>query len=255
MLCSVARGHVMRGAWYVLRIMYCVIGVGIRGSVQQLHVRRRRAYCALEAFAADVLADAVQLIVVGQQVLCVLRQPVAHGGRLCGLKMRERHGRRIGPAFDLLGKGHQQRGQLRQDQVQGVPDAEGIGVILDIHRGRAQVDDAAADRALLGVGPHLGHQVVVDLRLDGLCPRQVDLIRVCNEIGDLLGGHQPGGLLRFGQRHPDAPPQAPPLHFAPQGPHLRRSVAPGEGREIGVVAKDGFDCQHSLYLVFKTLSR
>ena len=68
---------------------------------------------------------------------------------------------------------------------------------------------------LLGVGPHLGHQVVVDFGLDRQRAVQVDVFRVRCQIGDLFGPHQPGGLLCLGERHPDAPPESTPAQFAP----------------------------------------
>ena len=67
-----------------------------------------------------------------------------------------------------------------------VAQAQRVGVVFDVHRGRAQVDDAAADRALLGVGPHLGHQVVVDFGLDLLRALQVHVVLVGAQVGDLL---------------------------------------------------------------------
>ena len=133
----------------------------------------------------------------------------------------------VGPGLDLPGEGQQQVAQLAQQQVERLALAQHLGVVLDIHRGRAQVDDPAADRALLGIGAHLGHQVVVDLRLDLQRPRQVDLIGVVAQIGDLLRRHQPGGLFRFGQRHPDAPPQPPLACLAPE---LRASPASRSAR-------------------------
>ena len=71
-----------------------------------------------------------------------------------------------------------------------VAHAQRIGVVFDIHRRGAQVNDAAADRALLGIGLDLGHQVVLDLGLDLQGALHVDLIGMGFEIGHLLRRHQ-----------------------------------------------------------------
>ncbi len=118
---------------------------------------------------------------------------------------------------------------MTQDQIQRIPEAQRVGVVLDIHRGCAQVDDAAADGALLGVSPHLGHQVVVDLRLDFQRSREINVVLMGAQIGGLLGGHQSCRLLRLGQCDPDPPPKPAFVRLAPQPAHLRRAVAPGEG--------------------------
>ena len=69
------------------------------------------------------------------------------------------------------------------------------------------MNDAAADRALLRIRLDFGHQVVLDLRLNLQGAIHVDLIGMGFEISHLLRRHQSKPRLRFGQRHPDAPPQ------------------------------------------------
>ncbi|MEI2692826.1 MAG: hypothetical protein V9H69_25140 [Anaerolineae bacterium] len=138
-------------------------------------------------------------------------------------------------SLDLFGDYAQKRGQLAQQQVQRLGQPQRLDVVQRIHAGRAQVNDAAAHRALLGEGADLSHQVVADLGLDLRGPLQVDLLLMRREIGHLLGRHQPGLLLRRGQCDPKAPQQQPLVPLRPNPAHRLRAITPSEGREIGVV--------------------
>ena len=60
---------------------------------------------------------------------------------------------------------------------QRLADAERIGIILDVHGGSAQVDDAACGGALFGECAHFGHQVVVDFSFDLQCAGDVNFFR------------------------------------------------------------------------------
>jgi hypothetical protein len=126
-------------------------------------------------------------------------------------------------ALDLLGDYAQKPRQFAQQQVQRLAQAQRLHVIQRVHAGRAQVDDAAAQRALLGVGADLGHQVVADLSLDLGRPRQVDLLLVRLQISQLLGRHQPGLLLGRCQRNPEAPQQQPLVPLRPNSRAWPRS--------------------------------
>ncbi len=71
------------------------------------------------------------------------------------------------------------------------------------------MNDAAADRALLGIGANLGHHVVARLTFDLQGALDVDLVGVGLQVGQLLGRDQPGDVLRLGQRYPHLPHQPP----------------------------------------------
>ena len=89
------------------------------------------------------------------------------------------------------------------------PTAKAIGFhrILDVHRGRAQVQLSAPDWRLCGKDPNLGHQVVMDLAFDGQRRLDIDAVDVSLQIGQLLGRNEALGRLRLRQADP---------HFAPQ---------------------------------------
>ncbi len=120
--------------------------------------------------------------------------------------MRKCHQRSIGPFFNKMTKDLQERQERIQDQVEALAHTQGIGIILDIHRGRTQVDDPAACRTLIGEYAHFGHQVVQDLFFDFEGTRQIDLILMCAQVGHLLGPDKTVFGLNFCQGNPQLPP-------------------------------------------------
>ena len=112
--------------------------------------------------------------------------------------MRIAHAHLGGSNLDLLSHVLKDRSQRRQEQVQRLAQTKGVGVVLDIHAGGAQVDDAAAHRALLGIGSHLRHQVVLDLGLDLVRALDVHAGGVGAQVGHLLRCHQAQFSLRLG---------------------------------------------------------
>ena len=88
-------------------------------------------------------------------------------------------------------------------------------------------------RALLPVGQHPGHHVVAQLPLVALHRREVDVVLVRLQLGDLLlRDLQPQLPLRLGQGHPAAPPEAEAGEVGEQAAHLlaRRSGRPAGSR-------------------------
>ena len=195
---------------------------------------------ALQPFAADLSAHALQLCQIGEQVLAVLRQPVADRGRFGGLDVGEGDGGSVGLGFDARGQYGEGAFQPLDDLIEGVAKAEGVYVVQNVHRRRAQVNDRAAQRALLGEGADFGHQIVADLPFDLLGARDVDVILARPQIGHLRGRHQPRLILRLRQRHPDAAHQPALLVLAPDSAHHLAAIAPGQRGQVGVVRK----CRH-----------
>ena len=115
--------------------------IGLR---QQLRIRSKGPHRALEPLAAYLRAQTSEVLPIGPQILGVLGQPVADRRRLGWLQVREGHRRRVGPLLYALGERQEHAPQTLQDQVEGLARAQGIGVVLDIHRGSAKMDDAAA---------------------------------------------------------------------------------------------------------------
>ena len=94
------------------------------------------------------------------------------------------------------------------------------------------MDDAAADRALFGKGPHLGHQIVAYLVLDLERPGNagiVDLPGVRAHIGGLLGADETEIGLCDSKGRPQPPPEQTFVAFTPDSAHAITAVAGGKG--------------------------
>ena len=149
--------------------------------------------------------------------------------------MREGDAGQARLVLDLLRQDAQELGQPDQQQIRSLPQPQRLDVVQHIHAGGAQVDDATAHRALLGIRANLGHQVVTDLRLDLRRALQVDIALVGHQVSQLLGANQPRLVLRRRQSNPKAPQQQALVQLRPDRAHLLGAVAPGEGGEVGVV--------------------
>ena len=134
----------------------------------------------------------------------MLGETVAYSGRLGRLDVGEGDCGRAGVVCDACGQRGQGALQPFDDLVEAGTQAKGINVVEHIHRRRAEMDDGAADGALLGVGADFGHQIVADLFFDLLGPLNVDVVLARAQIGHLHGCDEPGLALGFRQRHPDA---------------------------------------------------
>jgi len=139
---------------------------GPRQPIQQLGVGGRSAGGTFEALAPQRLANALKFAQVDQQVMAILGQAITEGRRLGGLQVGEPHASMIGPVFDQTCQMSQYGPEFPAQEVQGLAQAERVGVILNIHTGTAEVDDTPAQRALLRKSLHLGHEVMLDLGLD-----------------------------------------------------------------------------------------
>ena len=117
--------------------------------------------------------------------------------------------------------------------------AQGVYVVEHIHRRGAEMDDGAAGGALLGVGTDLGHEIVAYLFFDLLGAFNVDVVLARAQVGHLHGCDQPGLVLGFGQRDPDAAHEPALFGLAPSPAHYLAAVAPGQRGEVGLVGEGG----------------
>jgi hypothetical protein len=115
------------------------------------------------------LARTRDLFKVTQQILSILRQAIANSRRLGGLNVGEGDGGGCGFGINAVGQRAQQYSQLRKDEVQRLANAQGINIVQRIHGGCTEMDDGAANRALLGKGANFGHEVMANFALDLLC--------------------------------------------------------------------------------------
>ena len=192
---------------------------------------------ALHALAADDVAHALQLSEVGEQVLAVLGESVAHCGGFGGLDVGEGDSGRVGFVCDSCRQCGQRALQPFDDLVEARTQAQGVHVVEYIHRRGAEMDDRAANGALLGIGADLRHEVVTDLFLDLLGAFNVDVVLARAQIGHLHGCDQPGLVLSLCQRDPDAAHESTLFGLAPSPAHGLAAVAPGQRREVGLVGE------------------
>ncbi len=151
--------------------------------------------------------------------------------------MGEGHAGLVGPGLDEVGEFQQQGTKSLLKQRESLALAQYLDVVLHVHAGCAQVDDTAAHGALFGVGAHLRHQVVLDLRLDCGGAGQIHLVGVSVQVGELVGADQARGVLGRRQGHPEPPPELPPVGLGPDAAQFLAPVAPGEGGEVGLVGE------------------
>jgi len=111
-----------------------------------------------------------------------LRQPVADSRRLCWLNVRVAHADRVRPALNGPRQRLQQVRQFLNHQVQRRAKPQRIGIVLNVCARRAQVQDAAAQRTLLGERAQLGHQVVVHLCFNRPRSLQVNRVSVRRQV-------------------------------------------------------------------------
>ena len=194
-----------------------------------------RAHRALETLAAQICQQREEHFVIGQQILRVAGQAVTDSGGLGRLQMRPADADVVGFGGGPLRQRNQQRPQLLAQQAQRFPQAQDIGVVLDIHAGCAQMQDAAADCALLCETAQLGHQVVMQRRFQFVRALDVDGFRVRAQVSDLFCAYEAGALLCLRQFHPDAAPQSALVRFGPDAAQPLAAIAPTEGAEVALV--------------------
>ncbi len=140
--------------------------------------------------------------------------------------MRVAHAHQIGVVVDARRERAQHVVEPRDDLIERNPHPERLDVVLDIHRGRAEVQLAASDRCLAREHANLGHEIVADLALDRERRRQINVLGMCAQVVEFGVADEPGALLRFRERHPDRAPQLASLAFGEELSQRRARVAP-----------------------------
>src|SRR5690606_30374049 len=99
------------------------------------------------------------------------------------------------------------------------------------------MNNAAANRALLGKGTNLGHDIVAGLFFDLQGTLYIDLVVMSLQIGQLVGRHPARLMLSRGQSHPDAAHQLSLVAFGPQLAHGIAAVPPRKRRNKSGMVK------------------
>ncbi len=109
---------------------------------------------------------------------------------------------------------------------ESAPQTVDLDIIFDVHRCRAQMQLAAADRRLFREDANLRHQIVMNLRFDLMCGIQIDVVAMRAQIGDLFRRDESRVGLRFRQRDPNGAPQTPAFVLRKERTKFRPPISP-----------------------------
>ena len=125
------------------------------------------------------------------------------------------------------------RSEFAGDVCQRLAHQNEVGVVGDVARSRAEVDDVAGGRGHFPERVDVGHHVVPEPPFVEVGPREIDVVEVSAEFGELLGadargrsvdGHKAEFLLSLGEVQPKPSPRAElPLWPPPLG-HFSRGI-------------------------------
>lgn len=173
----------------------------------------------------------------------------ADGGWLRGLEVRV--GKAGGSCFRFCEAREEAQDvdEFVEEQLEGFSKLDKVGVIGDIGRGGAEVDDRLGFGALVAKCVDMGHYVMAKpfFVLGG--GGKVDFVDVIFELGDLLVGNREAEfLLRFCKRSPKAAERGNFILGGEEAGHLRTCIARREGRGVFFVARHGFTFQSAIAL-------
>ena len=142
-----------------------------------------------------------------EQVLGVAGQAIADRRGFRRLQMRPADADVVRTLLDLPREDEQKITQPFAQFGQRCAHAQGVGIVLNVHTGSAQMEDAATKRALLREATQLGHQVVMQGRFQFMRSLDVHVVGTGPQVLDLRSLDQAGAQLGFRECHPDAAPQ------------------------------------------------
>lgn len=115
---------------------------------------------ALDTAETQVVAGALEVAQVHQQVLDPQASTLAHSHQLCGLSVSEAQ---AGKVLVLLGELRQlvdHDGQLGNENVETVAEEDQVGVVSAVARGSTPMDDTSSSRGDLAESMNVGHDIV-----------------------------------------------------------------------------------------------
>ena len=152
--------------------------------------------------------------------------------------MRVAHADEVRVPLDLRHERGQQLVERREQQRKGAAHAIGLDRILDVHRGSAKMNLAAADFCLRCIDANLGHEIVPDLAFDRESRIEIDVFAVRAQVGEFRRRHETAFSLRFGQRDPNRAPQFAALVLGEERAQFGPAVAPRKRRGVRLLVHD-----------------
>ena len=195
-------------------------------AVEQGQETRLGAGGALHPAKPQVLGGALQRFEVHHQILQPQRAAFAHGGELGGLEVGVAQSRQR-----LLGLGEYREaidrlGALQRKHAQTFAHQDQVGIVGDIARRGAEVNNRRRQRGNRAEGMHVGHHIVATPLLLFRGHRVIDVVEVRLHLRDLLGAdRQPQAALSLGQLDPQPPPRPESTVVRENGLHLFGGVA------------------------------
>ena len=208
----------------------------LRGiALEEREKGRLRSGGALRAEKAEALAGRADLLEVDQEVRGPERGALADGRGLGRLKVRVGEGGKVpvseGEIPQLPEQGHEPA--LRQGEP--LAHLEQVGVVGDVGRGRAPVDDPARRGRRRSEDAHVRHDVVAGPGLLGGRRVEVDVREVGAHLRQrLLGNREPQPALLLGEPQPEPAPGLELVLGGEDRGHLCRGVTLGQRMHEGV---------------------
>ncbi len=161
---------------------------------------------------------------IEHQIINPQARPFANGRGLRRLKVGEAERRQCAMRFGKLCEGVDHAHQSPPHKFQRFAQQNQVGVVDHVVAGGAEVNDPLRRRADIAVGVNVGHHIVPEFLFDGVGGREVDVIHVGPQFGQLRRRDGDAKLrFGFGEHHPQPPPQAK-LRCAPHSVAISRDA-------------------------------
>lgn len=157
-----------------------------RGAAEEFEEGGLCACCAAKAAALDSGFDAEEVAGGGFEVGEPEGGAFSDGRELRGLEVSKTEGWEVGEAFAEGGEFVDDGEQTAEKQADRVSQEQQVGVVDDVHAGRAEVDNSAGGGSGLGEGVDVCHDVVPRLALVAAGGGEVDLVDDAFHGGDLF---------------------------------------------------------------------
>ena len=166
--------------------------------MEELHKGFARASGTATAEHLELGYNKVEFAKIGYEVLQPKAGALSYGGRCSGLIMCvAQRGHRLFLLCKICQEFDNSE-QFATDELQGIADIQDIGVIRDITRGGAEVDDTGSRFGLLAESIHVSHYIVSNLFFARVSDIIIDVINILLHFGDLfVGDVEPQRFLSF----------------------------------------------------------
>ena len=151
---------------------------------EERRLRAGRSFDAAEPQRGDAMLDLLQ---VDHQILRPERRALADGGELGRLKVRVAERRQILPFLGERAQRIDRVGQPRGDQPHRLAHDDQVGVVDDVLRRRAEMDDPLGRGGGLFERVDVGHHVVPQALLPVGGPIEIDVVELRLHLRERLG--------------------------------------------------------------------